>query len=150
MNPIRRVGGRVLLLDPDDRVLLIHERIEHGTHWLTPGGGVEPGELPVRAAVRETWEETGIAVDLRDTDEPVLVTQRLWSWRGVTYDQADHFFLARVDAQVPARPRALTEMEHETLIGHRWWTVDELRSTHDVLLPADLADVLDRVAPPAA
>jgi 8-oxo-dGTP pyrophosphatase MutT (NUDIX family) len=144
------VGGRLLLLDPQGRVLLIHERIEHGTHWLTPGGGVEPGELPVRAAVRETWEETGIAVDLYDDAQPVLVTQRLWSWRGVTYDQADHFYLARVDGNAVPRPRALTKMEHETLIGHRWWTSAELRVTRDIVLPADLAAVLDRVAPPAA
>lgn len=27
-----------------------------------PGGGLEPGELPSEAAVRETWEETGLKV----------------------------------------------------------------------------------------
>ena len=37
-----RSGARVVLLDPDGRVLLIHERIESGTHWLTPGGGCAP------------------------------------------------------------------------------------------------------------
>ena len=37
-EPVLRVGGRVLLVDPDGRVLLIHERIEVGEHWLTPAG----------------------------------------------------------------------------------------------------------------
>ena len=54
MTPVARVGGRVLVVDASQRVLLIHERIEDGTtHWLTPGGGVEAGEQPAEAARRE-------------------------------------------------------------------------------------------------
>jgi 8-oxo-dGTP pyrophosphatase MutT (NUDIX family) len=30
--------------------------------WLTPGGHIEPGEMPHQTAVREFWEETGIKV----------------------------------------------------------------------------------------
>ncbi|HEX6972283.1 MAG TPA: NUDIX domain-containing protein [Limnochordia bacterium] len=46
-------AGRVLLL--------LHRRLGK---WLPPGGHVEPGELPDEAAVREVWEEAGIAVRL--------------------------------------------------------------------------------------
>ncbi len=64
MTPVARLGGRVLLVDRSERVLLIHERLEDGTtHWLTPGGGVEAGEQPREAAAREAYEETGIRVD---------------------------------------------------------------------------------------
>ncbi len=28
--------------------------------WLMPGGGIDPGEYPEKAAVRECWEETGV------------------------------------------------------------------------------------------
>lgn len=31
-----------------------------------PGGGIEMGELPVDGAVREVWQETGIAISLCD------------------------------------------------------------------------------------
>jgi ADP-ribose pyrophosphatase YjhB (NUDIX family) len=31
-------------------------------HWSVPGGRVEPGETPRDAVVRETYEETGVAV----------------------------------------------------------------------------------------
>ncbi len=34
--------------------------------WLPPGGHIDPGELPDEAAVRETLEETGLAVELLD------------------------------------------------------------------------------------
>lgn len=146
MTPVPRVGGRLLVLDPAGQILLIHERIEHDQrHWLTPGGGLEPGESPVRAACRETFEETGLHLDLPEDSASVLVTRRNWSWAGVSYDQVDHFFLARVAAGVDVAPRALTAMEQDTLIGHRWWSIAELRATSEVVVPADLAAVLTRV-----
>jgi 8-oxo-dGTP pyrophosphatase MutT (NUDIX family) len=148
MSRVPRVGGRLLLVDPDDRVLLIHERLEFGgTHWLTPGGGVEAGEGPADAAAREAVEEVGIAVSLPAGAEPVLTTRRDWSWDGVDYDQVDHFFLVRVPDGTVAQPQELTGPEQQTRIGERWWSVAELRATEDVLVPPDLADVLSRLLP---
>ena len=31
-------------------------------YWTLPGGGVEAGETPAEATVREAWEETGLRV----------------------------------------------------------------------------------------
>jgi 8-oxo-dGTP pyrophosphatase MutT (NUDIX family) len=141
---VARVGGRVFLVDASERVLLIHERLEGGgTHWLTPGGGVEDGEHPRDAARRETLEETGI--DVEPDHEEVLRTRRDWSWDGVDYDQVDHFFLARVPDGTAVRPKALTAVERLTLLGTRWWTLAELRASEEVMVPADVADVLARI-----
>jgi ADP-ribose pyrophosphatase YjhB (NUDIX family) len=52
----------VILRDEHDRVLLV--RHVEGDLWTTPGGMVEPYETPADAAVRETWEETGLYVRL--------------------------------------------------------------------------------------
>ncbi|HEX2033848.1 MAG TPA: NUDIX domain-containing protein [Chloroflexota bacterium] len=48
----------------DGKVLLHwHGKLQR---WLPPGGHIEPGELPDEAAVRETFEETGLRVTLLD------------------------------------------------------------------------------------
>jgi 8-oxo-dGTP pyrophosphatase MutT (NUDIX family) len=149
--PIARVGGRLILLDPDGRVLLINETIDDGsTHWLTPGGGLEPGETPAQAARREGLEEIGVAVEVPDDAPAVLITRRRWSWAGVVYDQVDHFFVARVDAEPAIEPQGLTPMEIQTLIGYRWWSRAELRATAEVIVPAELAEVLAGLAGPAS
>ena len=52
----------ILNFDERDRVLLV--RHAEGDLWTTPGGMVEPYEIPADAAVREMWEETGLHVEL--------------------------------------------------------------------------------------
>lgn len=143
---VARLGGRVLMVNASEQLLLIHERLEDGTtHWLTPGGGVEDGEHPRDAARREALEETGIAVEIAADAEPVLTTRRDWSWAGVEYDQVDQFFLARVPDGLVAAPHALTTVEQQTWLAMRWWSVAELQQTSDVLLPAQLGDILARL-----
>lgn len=144
-GPTLRIGGRALLIDPAGRVLLIHERFEDGTHWLTPGGGLEPGELPWQAAIREVFEETGIVISLDDDSPEVLTTRRLWSWRHLSFDQTDHFFAVPVPSGLSVVPKALTEVENQTLIGHGWWTADQLRATVEQVVPAGLAQLLDEL-----
>jgi 8-oxo-dGTP pyrophosphatase MutT (NUDIX family) len=66
----KKVGHRLLELpavsvavrDKEDRVLLVRHA-ETG-EWIMPGGALEPCELPADAAIRETWEETGLHVRL--------------------------------------------------------------------------------------
>jgi len=52
----------VLTFDESERVLLV--RHIEGNDWTTPGGMIDPYELPANAAVREMWEETGLHVKL--------------------------------------------------------------------------------------
>lgn len=54
--------GAFVLIVRDGRVLLLRRSPfgVFGDVWYIPGGVVEPGELPIDAAQRETREETGL------------------------------------------------------------------------------------------
>ena len=58
--PILMVGAAVLIVDEENRLLLM-KRSDSGC-WGPPGGAVEPGEVVEIAARREAWEETGLDV----------------------------------------------------------------------------------------
>jgi 8-oxo-dGTP diphosphatase len=57
------IGSFVVIFDKKKRVLLSHRR--DLDIWNLPGGGVESGELPNEAAVRETLEETGLEIKIK-------------------------------------------------------------------------------------
>lgn len=56
-NYVRRVGAYALL--PRDGQLLLTCQFDPGPDIQLPGGGVDPGESPVKALHREVAEETG-------------------------------------------------------------------------------------------
>lgn len=59
----KRVSARVLIID-SGKILLI-KRFKHGRlYYVIPGGGVEKGESPKDAAIREAKEETNLDVEI--------------------------------------------------------------------------------------
>jgi ADP-ribose pyrophosphatase YjhB (NUDIX family) len=60
------VGVKALIINQNQEVLLVEHTYMSG--WHLPGGGVEPGETPKAAIIREVKEETGLLVK----DNPAL------------------------------------------------------------------------------
>ncbi|WP_432546453.1 NUDIX hydrolase [Kineococcus sp. SYSU DK004] len=60
----QRLAAYAVVVSPDQRILLtrLSERTPSPGRWTLPGGGVDHGEHPVDAAVREVHEETGMDV----------------------------------------------------------------------------------------
>jgi 8-oxo-dGTP diphosphatase len=55
-------GVRVIILDRDQRILMVRQHHQERYVWTVPGGAIEPGETSLDAAVREVKEETGLTV----------------------------------------------------------------------------------------
>ena len=60
MAHLYHIGAFTTIQDEQGRVLLCHRR-DHD-FWNQPGGGVEAGETPWQAMLREAREETGLEV----------------------------------------------------------------------------------------
>jgi 8-oxo-dGTP diphosphatase len=74
-----RVSAYGLITDDQDRILLcrLSAIVEDAVgKWILPGGGIDFGEDPVAAVVREVKEETGLKVhyvgELLDVDSRVI------------------------------------------------------------------------------
>lgn len=79
--PYRPCVG-VVLANAEGRIFA-GQRIDSETPaWQMPQGGIDKGEDPRDAALRELWEETGVPPDL------VRVEAQTADW--VTYDLPDH------------------------------------------------------------
>lgn len=79
MEQRRRIAAYGLCRADADRVLLVRASAESSTPglWLLPGGGIEHGEHPATAVVREIAEETGLAVAVVAVRDVVADVARL-------------------------------------------------------------------------
>jgi 8-oxo-dGTP pyrophosphatase MutT (NUDIX family) len=59
---IKLNGCRIFAFDEAGRVLLIRHSYGSG-NWMLPGGGIDRGEEPLAAALRELQEECGLELD---------------------------------------------------------------------------------------
>ena len=128
-GPAGQLTAIAWVLDAHRRVVLLVRHPVLG--WACPGGHVEHGEDPARAAARELFEETGLTV-AAETIAPVTLTRvdMPADARGPAHVHWNlgYRFTADPDAALVA----------EAGRPAQWWPVDGLPSE----VPADLADLL--------
>jgi 8-oxo-dGTP diphosphatase len=140
---IQRHAVRALLLcEPDDRLLLmqIHLPDQDRHLWLTPGGGMEPGESPVASLIREVREETGFKVS--NPVGPVWTRRHVFGFRGATYDQRESFYLVRTPLLEPDPTQNPAAIEQALFREFRWWSLAEMERSDELFVPRQLASHL--------
>lgn len=140
----QRRAGRVIVVDPDGRVLLLHgfDPVRPDEpFWFTVGGGAKPGESLAEAAARELREEAGIDVPAAALGAPVWHEVSEFSYEHRNYRQEQDFFLLRV-ASPEVNTDGMEDEEAAMVDGHRWWTVAELDTTTESFYPRRLPELL--------
>jgi 8-oxo-dGTP pyrophosphatase MutT (NUDIX family) len=151
-EPRERRTARILLADGLDRILLFRfwldgEGSGHGQAWITPGGGVHPGETLAEAGARELHEETGLSLDPAALGPVVAVSSGEWGLRR-RYLAIDSFFWVRV-RELTVDTSGFMPLERSLLTDHRWWSRDEIvvaiESGDEPIMPFGLPPLLDRL-----
>lgn len=140
------VGGvRVVILDNENRVLMVCQHHEDRDIWMVPGGGIEDGEDTLHAGIRELLEETGLEIEMG----PLL-----WHVEEVSESRGQrfvNFFMGRLvggDMHLGADPEF--DDSHQVLKDVKFMTKEELQAAehvYPVYLKDELWDILDQGGP---
>ncbi len=126
-DPAYRPGVGIVLFNDSGNILVGRRADAGGQPWQMPQGGIEPGESPLAAALRELREEIGtdnVAVLAESKgwlryDVPVALAGRAWNgrWRG----QQQKWFAMRflgTSAEIDVAT------EHPEFNAWRWVSLD--------------------------
>jgi ADP-ribose pyrophosphatase YjhB (NUDIX family) len=140
---------RALILAPDPALLLIHLVVPDRKLWITPGGGIIPGESHGQALRRELEEELGRA-DL-EIGPQIWVRHGRYRWAGQWVDEREHFYIVRADRFEPDTSRNPALFEREAMAELRWWPVADLPRESRQFAPMRLGtlvvDLIERGLP---
>jgi ADP-ribose pyrophosphatase YjhB (NUDIX family) len=117
-----RVAAYTVVRDAEERILLCHiaPSVGVGDVWTLPGGGVDFGEAPEAAALRELTEETGLVGELNGLLE---VSDRLFD----APSQAQRLHAIRIVYGVRVVGGELRDEPDGSTDTCRWVTLDEAR-----------------------
>lgn len=146
-----RRGVRVVVTD-GTHVLLFTDTdpgVPGSRWWVTPGGGMDPGETTAETAVRELAEETGLVVEQDALIGPVMSRVVTHGYSDQVCEQSECFYIVRTP-RFEVDTAGHTPQEQLTLAGHAWLPLDGLADLPDPVWPGTLAELVAVADDPAA
>ncbi len=113
------IGAGGVVLDDENRILVIQEKYHTKKHYKLPGGALDPQEHISDAVKREIFEETGIRTEF-------LYLSSFRHWHGYRYSKSDIYFVCRMKPlsfEIKADPREISEA--------RWMPLEEYLNDPD-------------------
>ena len=133
-----RITSRAVVINDENKVLLLKIKDGEGHCWITPGGKIEAGETELEAAKRELFEETGIQV--ADFVEPhVWYYEHVILINDVPTLLKEHIFLAYVKTN-DVHFDNLLDYERDEITNYMWWDIAEFIEKQEVMYPQGLAE----------
>lgn len=131
-----RIRAGIVLIE-DNKVALI-ERHRAGLHYFVfPGGGVDEGELPEQAAIRETMEELGIHVLIKQKVAEVHLGQKSRQVYFLVEQTGREFGAGTGEEFTSSDPNNPDEGNYYPI----WMPINEL-SQHEKIFPVDVAKLV--------
>jgi 8-oxo-dGTP diphosphatase len=146
-----REAVRAVVMDAEDRLLLVRFGLSDRPFWATPGGGIESGESHEAAIRRELHEEVGLTdVELG----PAIWTRtHVFPLSPEFGGQRETFYLVRIREAGGAPAFSARELRAEGVTGSRWWAAGELAAARqERFVPIRLVELYDTLrldGPPA-
>jgi 8-oxo-dGTP pyrophosphatase MutT (NUDIX family) len=107
---------RVVLLDEDNLVAVLH--VGSVDFYTLPGGGIDEGETPQQAAVREVCEETGCDSEIMCALGVIEENSKACEWNGI-----NTCFMSRVKGSKGVQRLTQIESDEDTRV--HWYSIHE-------------------------